>query len=69
MKDIKTIADVQAVPANEWIVGHSIAGKCPYCGKDLPVLRDCCIHYGNCDCEIAQAVEQHNQAILESREK
>ena len=69
MKEIKTLADVQAVPANEWIVGRSKGGKCPYCGKDLPMYRDCHIHYGSCDCEVAQAIEEHNKRVLENRKK
>jgi hypothetical protein len=69
MQEIKTLADVQQTPKDEWIVGRSRGGKCPYCGKALPVYRDCCVRYGTCDCEVAQAIEQHNQAILESRNK
>ena len=69
MRDIKTLADVQAVPANEWIVRFIKGGKCPYCGKQLPVYRDCHIHYGACDCEVGQAVEQHNKRVLENRKK
>ncbi|MBR1605892.1 MAG: hypothetical protein IJ660_07315 [Alphaproteobacteria bacterium] len=69
MKQIKTLADVQAVPANEWIVRFIKDGKCPYCGKALLVYQDCHKHYGACDCKVGQAVEQHNQAILESRKK
>lgn len=69
MKEIKTLADVQQTPKDEWIVGHSIGGKCPYCGKQLPVYHDCHVHYGACDCEIAQAIEEHNKAVLESRKK
>ena len=67
MREIKTVADVQAVPANEWIVGHSVGGKCPYCGKALPMYQDCCTRYGKCDCEVAQAIEEHNNAILSKK--
>lgn len=68
-KEIKTLADVQLVPENEWIVGHSRGGKCPYCGKDLPIYRDCCVRYGPCDCEVAKAIEEHNKAVIENRKK
>lgn len=67
MQKIKTLADVQAVPANEWIVRFIKEGKCPYCGKALPVYQDCHTHYGACDCEVGQAVEQHNQAIIKKK--
>ena len=69
MEKIRTLADVQAVPAEEWIVLHSVGGVCPYCGKNLPVYRDCCVRYGACDCEVAQAIEEHNKIVLENRKK
>ena len=69
MRKIKNLADVQQTPEDEWIVGRSKGGKCPYCGKDLPMYRDCHIHYGSCDCEVAQAIEEHNKRVLENRKK
>ena len=69
MREIKTIADVQQVPVSEWIVLHSRGGKCPYCGKELPMYRDCCVRYGPCNCEVAQAIEEHNANVLKNRKK
>ena len=69
MKQIKTLADVQQVPETEWIVRFIKEGKCPYCGKALPVYQDCRTHYGACDCEVGQAVKQHNKVLSESRKK
>ena len=67
MRDIKTMEDVKQIPANEWIVLHSRGGKCSYCGKNLPVYRDCCVRYGQCDCEVAQAIKEHNDKVIELR--
>ena len=67
--EIRTIADVKQVPEDQWIVLHSVGGRCSYCGKVLPVYRDCCVRYGKCDCEVAQAVEEHNRIVLENRKK
>lgn len=69
MREIKTLSDVEQVPATEWIVGHSRRGKCPYCGKALPVYQDCCVRYGTCDCEVAKAVAEHNKAVIENKKK
>lgn len=69
MQEIKTLSDVQAIPADQWIVGYSRGGVCPYCGKKLPIYRDCCVRYGKCDCEVAQAIEEHNKAVIENRKK
>lgn len=70
MRNIKTLADVQQVPKDEWIVGHSKGGYCPYCGKKLPSYSDCCVvRYGACDCAVAKAIKEHNKAVIENRKK
>jgi hypothetical protein len=69
MRKIKTLSDVQATPTDEWIVGYSRGGICPYCGKKLPIYRDCCVRYGECDCEIALAIKKHNEVVMENRKK
>ena len=69
MKRIKTIADVQQVPAGEFIYLFNLEnGTCPFCGerlrgKKIGIGRDQCVQYFVCSCPTAQAAKEHNEAI------
>jgi len=67
MEEVKNLTDVERIPKDQWIVVHSVGGKCPYCGKNLPVFGDCCLRYGACDCEVAVAIKEHNDKVIELR--
>jgi len=66
MKQIKTVADVQAVPANEFIpLVNFKEGRCPFCGAYLGYEtvgfgRNKCQQYHRCHCMVARAAQKHN---------
>lgn len=65
-KKIKTVIDVQCVPADKFIpMIDPWEGTCPFCGKKLEYRivgfgRDKCQEYYPCSCEVAQAAREHN---------
>lgn len=68
MKEIKTVADVQAVPAGEFIMMYNPAeeGTCPFCGRKLTYEivgfgRNKCRQYHDCGCLVARAAKNHNE--------
>lgn len=74
-KEIKTVADVQKVPAMEHI-DTMVYGKgtCPFCGSHLRSEivgfgRDKCEQFYPCDCEVAQAAVAHNKRAKELKQE
>ncbi len=66
-KNVKTVEDVQQVPATQFILLLDYENyTCPFCGKKLTYEivgfgRDKCRQYHHCDCEVARAAEAHNK--------
>jgi len=71
MEKIKTVADVEKVPENEFI-DMIVYGKgtCPFCGARLRSEivgfgRDKCEQFYPCGCEVSKAAEAHNKRAKE----
>ncbi len=67
MKEIKTVADVQATPETEFIMmADNAKAACLFCGKELPYEfigfgRNKCKQLLPCSCEVARAARKHNE--------